>query len=363
MNEDKEDPDFKLSADEIEDNETTKLKYDIILSAADLTTEDLNKKMKDGIIEIPKFQRDYVWTLKEASKLIDSFMMGLPIPPIFLYLQKNQKYLLIDGGQRLRTIQYFYSGLFNPERNSKTSKIFRLEGLNPENPLLNRTYDSFTEEDKQFFKNQVLRAIIIRQIHPEDNTSIYHIFERLNTGGVPLKDQEVRNCVYGGMLNDLLIELNDYPNWRLFLGKQQKLPRQKDVELILRYMALLHRSNMYQRPMKDFLSEFMAENKNPSSVFLNTEKKRFETICNVLIDKFGERSLHKKGSFPTAIFDCIFVALGRDYKKIPNDLVDRISHLRQDEEFRIVTTKATMDAGKIHRRIQLAEKYIFDMHV
>jgi|APSaa5957512535_1039671.scaffolds.fasta_scaffold28929_2 uncharacterized protein with ParB-like and HNH nuclease domain len=358
-----DDVEFKSTLDEIEDNDTTKLKYDIILSAADLTTEDLNKKMIDGIIDIPKFQRDYVWNLKDASKLIDSFMMGLPIPPIFLYLQKNQKYLLIDGGQRLRTIQYFYKGIFNPERNSRTSKTFRLEGLHPQNPLLNRTYESFIEEDKQFFKNQVLRAIIIRQIQPEDNTSIYHIFERLNTGGVPLKDQEVRNCVYGGLLNDLLIELNDYTNWRLFLGKPQKLPRQKDVELILRYMALLHESSTYQRPMKDFLSEFMAKNENASAEFLNMEEERFKKVCDMVIDKFGERSLHKKGSFPTAVFDCIFVALGRNYERIPNDLKDRIDRLRADEEFGIVTTKATMDVGKIHRRIELAEKYIFDMHV
>lgn len=363
MSEDKEDPDFKQSVDEIKDNETTKLKYDIILSAADLTTEDLNKKMNEGIIEIPKFQRDYVWSLKDASRLIDSFMMGLPIPPIFLYLQKNQKYLLIDGGQRLRTIQYFYNGIFNPERNSRTSKTFRLEGLHHENQLLNKTYDSFIEEDKQFFKNQVLRAIIIRQIKPEDNTSIYHIFERLNTGGVQLKDQEIRNCVYGGTLNDLLVELNEYPNWRLFLGKEQKLPRQKDVELILRYMTLLHESATYKRPMKDFLSDFMAKNKNASQEFLNIEEKKFKTICDVLINKFGERSLHKKGSFPTAIFDCIFVALGRNYENIPDDLFNRINRLRQDKKFVVVTTKATMDAGKIHDRIELAEKYIFDIHV
>ena len=358
-----EDPDFRENEEETEDNDTCKLKYDIILSAADLTTEDLNKKMNEGIIEIPKFQRDYVWTLKQASKLIDSFMMGLPIPPIFLYLQQNQRYLLIDGGQRLRTIQKFYSGIFKPGSNAKDSTAFRLEGLHPENPLLRKTFESFGEEDKQFFKNQVLRAIIVRQVQPEDNTSIYHIFERLNTGGVPLQDQEVRNCVYGGPLNDLLIGLNEYHNWRNFLGKPKKLPRQKDVQLILRYMALLHKSKNYQRPMKDFLSDFMAENRNPSQEFLDTEKTRFETICDVLVERLGNRSFHKKGGFPTAVFDCIFVALGRNYKNIPDDLEKRIFKLRDMDEFGIATSKGTMDAVKVRKRIELAEKYIFDIHV
>ena len=91
--------------------------------------------------------------------------------------------------------------------------------------------------------------------------------------------------------------------------------------------------------------------------------KRFKIICDVLINKFGERSLHKKGSFPTAIFDCIFVALGRNFERIPDNLVDRIDRLREDKEFVIVTTKATMDAGKIHKRIELAEKYIFETYV
>lgn len=360
---DGEDPDFKQNQDEIEDDNTTKLKYDIILSAADLTTEDLNKKMIDGIIIIPKFQRNYVWNLKQASRLIDSFMVGLPIPPIFLYVQQNNKFLLIDGGQRLRTIQYFYSGIFNPEQNPKTSIIFRLEGSNDGNTIAGKTFNEFTDDDQQFFKNQVLRAIIIRQIEPNDKSSIYHIFERLNTGGTQLQDQEVRNCVYQGELNSLLIHLNDYHSWRLILGKPQNLPRQKDVQLILRYMTLLYRSDMYQRPMKDFLSSFMANNQNPPQKFLNLETERFEKICDILIDKMGERPLNKIGAFPTAIFDSIFVALGRNYKIIPNDLKDRIDSLRRNEDFCIVTTKGTMDAGVIRKRIELAEKYIFDLHV
>ena len=359
-----EENNFNFDENLDEEDASTKLQYDIMLSAADLTTEDLNKKMKENVIEIPPFQRGYVWTIKQASKLIDSFMMGLPIPPIFLYLQENQKYLLIDGGQRLRTIQYFYNGIFNPQKNPERTKPFRLEGLNPKNHLACKTFEDFNDVDKQFFKNQILRAIIIRQVQPKgDNTSIYHIFERLNTGGTSLKNQEVRNCVYAGKFNDFLNQLNEYENWRSFLGTSQHLPRKKDVELILRYLAFLHTWQSYQRPMKDYLSNYMAEHRNPQNEFLELEEKRFKKICDMLVDTFGERSLHKKGAFPTAVFDSVFVALGKHFEEIPDNLFQRIQKLRENENFRIATTKATMDVGKVQTRIELAEKYLFTNHV
>ena len=132
-------------------------------------------------------------------------------------------------------------------------------------------------------KRLVLRAVVTEQKHPEDDdTSMYHIFERLNTGGTVLKDQEIRNCIYHGKLNDLLNNLNTYPNWRKIVGNPQINKNKKDVQLILRYMALYHHSDQYRKPIKDFLSRFMNKNKdkNIDDAFLENEEIRYQKNCD-----------------------------------------------------------------------------------
>jgi hypothetical protein len=242
-------------ADEEKGEELTPLEYDISVFPADFTLEVLYQKWNNKEIVIPKFQRSYVWKLKQASRLIESFMMGLPIPPVFFYIGSDQKYLVIDGRQRLETVFYFFDGYFGSSDERGRRKEFKLEEINPQSRWFHKKFTDFEESDQRKLKNTVLRAIVIRQLQPEkEDTSVYHIFERLNTGGTILKDQEVRNCVYSGKFNDLLLELNEYPAWRQILGYRKLDARQKDVQLILRCLALHERSEKYEVPMKDFLS-------------------------------------------------------------------------------------------------------------
>ena len=249
---------IEISESELKDEEFTPLKYEISIVPADYTLEVLHHKWKKEEIEIPEFQRSYVWKIGQASRLIESFMMGLPIPPVFLYVQDDQKYLVIDGRQRLQTVFYFFDGVFGEPDSRGRKREFRIEGINKENKWSKARFEDFDEKDKLQLRNTVLRTILIKQQDPKQGrTSIYHIFERLNTGGTSLQDQEVRNCIFAGSLNKLLVELNDYENWRKILGKVKRDTRQKDVQLILRYMALFHNNKKYKRPMKDFLSEFM----------------------------------------------------------------------------------------------------------
>ena len=101
-------------------------------------------------------------------------------------------------------------------------KPFKLKGINKNSPYFDKSFSEFSLEDQRKLKRLVLRAIITEQISPSnDNTSIYHIFERLNTGGTELKEQEIRNCVYHGKLNDLLNKLNEDKYWRLIYGVDQ----------------------------------------------------------------------------------------------------------------------------------------------
>lgn len=343
-----------------EEKTITPLKYDLFIYPADYPLLSLYQRWQNGEIIIPTFQRGFVWTKIQASRLIESFMMGLPIPQVFFYVQSDNKHLVIDGQQRLMSIFYFFEGYFGNADASGRRREFRLEGINEKSKWYGKKYDEFDDEDKRNLNNSILRVIMVKQLQPDkDHTSVYHIFERLNTGGTPLKDQEVRNCVYSGKLNDLLLELNTYQNWRDVIGKSKLDPRQKDVQLILRYFALLHNGSNYKKPMRDFLSEFMDENKNPSDVFIHEERIRFQKTCDVLVNCLGKRPFNPKGAISATIFDSIFTAFAKNLNNIPTDIVKRYNNLVHNSEFEVYTDRATTDTDTVQNRLKLAEKILF----
>ncbi len=344
---------------EIEDDESTPTEYEIAVYPADFTLEVLNQKWAKDEMTIPKFQRGFVWSKSQSSRLIESFMMGLPVPQIFLYTDSEQKYLIVDGQQRLRTIFYFFEGYFGEPDARGRRAVFRLEGINGLSRWFKKTYNDFDEADKRKLQNSVLRAIIIKQLNPEDDTSIYHVFERLNTGGTPLKDQEVRNCVYGGGLNDLMIELNAYPAWRRILGKPKTDSRQKDVELILRYMALFHWSQQYRKPMKDFLSKYMNKHRHPSPEFIEAERSRFQRTCDKVIETLGDRPFNPATPLNRSVFDAVFVAFAKHVDAVPQDISRRYSDLRQNLEFQDYSSRGTTDVDTVGRRLELTERLLF----
>ena len=236
---------------EDEDYESAPATYEINVYPADFTLEVLHQKWLAGDILIPEFQRAFVWKQVQASKLIESFLVGLPVPPVYLYIERNTQYsLVIDGQQRLRSIFYFFEGYFGEERHG-SRPVFRLTGLSPESRFKDKTFEDLPEPDQRKLKNSVLRSFYVQQIDPNDDTSIYHIFERLNTGGTLLANQEIRNCVYHGRLVEHLVELNQLPEWRQLLGKPAPDARKRDIELLVRFFAMRDLSN-YQKPMKDF---------------------------------------------------------------------------------------------------------------
>jgi uncharacterized protein with ParB-like and HNH nuclease domain len=345
---------------ETKDAETTPLEYDIIVIPADYTLEVLYQKWKNKEIVMPPFQRSYVWNIVQASRLIESFLMGLPIPPVFFYVETDQKNLVIDGRQRLQSIFYFFDGFFGESDYSGKRREFKLEGINEKSRWYKKRFVDFEETDQRKLKNAVLRTILVKQLHPDqDHTSIYHIFERLNTGGIALQDQEVRNCVFSGKLNDLLVELNKYENWRKILGKPKLDTRQKDIQLILRYMSLFHNSSEYKKPMKEFLSKFMSTNRNPSNDFIQEETSRFKNTCDLLIQQLGERPFNPKGALNPSVFDSIFIAFAKNLDSRQDDMKNKVQKLRESPEFKKYTSKATTDVDVVINRLALAEKQLF----
>jgi len=343
------------------DAEAGPVRYELFTFPADFTLEVLHQKWKNNEIVIPPTQRGFVWTQYQASRLIESFLLGLPVPSIFLYVERGtEKYLVVDGQQRLRSIFYFFEGSFGEEKFGKRT-VFRLTlpGVAPSkpHPWNSKTFSDLRDEDALKLKNSILRAFIMKQVLPEDDTSIYHVFERLNTGGTSLTPQEVRNAVYAGDFNDMLHELNDEEAWREILGKPKPDPRLKDIELILRFLALYKAGDKYEKPLKSFLTDFMRDHKRGQ---INDELRSvFESTSESVRKTLGARPFHLRAGLNAPVFDAVFVAFARHNGPLPNDVEDRYRRLRGDADFEKWTGRATTDAESVKKRIELARKHLF----
>jgi len=157
--------------DESQDDEVH-VTYDIANYPSDFTLSGIVEMWGNGDITIPEFQREFVWNIKQSSLLIESFLLGLPVPPVFFYIDDENKNLVIDGQQRILSIVFFFEGFFGVENLQGKRQVFRLAGLDKKNPYYRKTFNDLTAVEQRKLRNTVLRAMNIRQLSPiGENTS------------------------------------------------------------------------------------------------------------------------------------------------------------------------------------------------
>lgn len=346
---------------EVADEETGPPEYEISTYPTDFTLQVLQSQWDSGSIIVPGFQRQFVWSQSQASRLIESFLLGLPVPAVYFYTERGtEKLLVIDGQQRLRSIFYYFDGFFGEEQRGRRP-VFRLTGLNEKSRYLNKTYGDLVASDPasaRRLSNSVLRAFVVKQLDPKDDTSIYHIFDRLNTGGTRLVGQEVRNCIYHGAFNDLLRRLNTLPAWRQIVGRQNPDKRMRDQELILRFLALHENLSKYQKPLGDFLSSFMARQRSASPATLDRYAELFEATAGRIRQSLGARPFHLYAGLNAATFDAVFVAMSRVETPLPENISDRFRELVRNPEFTNLISYATTDTDSVKQRIALASNLL-----
>jgi len=351
-----EDNNFEEIESEKNDEEEDTARYEIISYGADFTLSVYFDKVQSGEILVPKFQRRYVWRIEQASRLIESFLLGLPVPGIFLSKEKNSGNLLvIDGQQRLITCQSFREGIF-----PNTINPFILQQVKSQ--WNGKTYLDLDPVDRKRFDDSVLRATIIQQIKPQDQTSIYHIFQRLNTGGTPLSNQEIRNCLYQGKFNILLDELNKHPIWRTLYRSKDFNRRKKDEELILRFFVLYYNFENYTKPMNEFLSKYMENNQMEYARFENPAllrdmKEIFVNTITIINTKIGPQAFRPKGNINTAAFDSIMYVVAKNKENLNENLNKCVIELFKDQEYIKAISVGTTDPESIKTRIQVTTKY------
>lgn len=347
-----------ISSEKEDSIKTENKTFEIISYGADYTLSVLYEKLVKKEIVIPEFQRKYVWKIEQASKLVESFLLGLPVPGIFLAKEKEKEsdkesgnFLVVDGQQRLRTIQAFKEGKY-----PLSDEQFRL--IDVQDQWDGKTYKDLEPVDRKRFDDSVLRATIIRQVDPKDNTSIYHIFERLNTGGTILQNQEVRNCVYYGRFNELLHQLNVDKNWRTLYNMQLPQKRMKDEELILRFLALYYDFENYEKPMNSFLSKFMGKNRNPSPEKLQEMKDLFLKIVDFVNKSVGLDAFRPKRNLNIAAFDSIMYVIAKNNTNLKTNLKNSIIELFKNQDYIKNITEGTTDPETINNRFKLAKDFL-----
>lgn len=310
---------------------------------------------EDTIFLRPDFQRGFIWDIRRASKLIDSILIGLPIPNILLVRYRaDEKFIVVDGQQRLTTIYSYIKGEFN---DNGTKKSFKLHGVGNDRAWSNKTFEELDEILKRKLQNFVINSTMLENIESNPKV-IFEIFNRLNTGGVPLTSQEVRNCIYSGKINDDLKNLNLIDSWRRF-NSPKPGKRLQDVELILRFYSLFEEKYLsYRPPMRDWLNSAMEESLN--SGLEEHFKINFDNINKIIYTKIGVSAFRGKGrSFNRSIFDALMVSFSICLKN--NSLVDNIlqkyNELLENPEFQDCLIEGTTDARKVKKRIELAIKY------
>lgn len=331
------------------------LRFSITSYGADYPVDALVKRLESGAIEIPRFQRGFVWTLPQSSRFIESLLLGLPVPAVFLSKHpQTQRLLVIDGQQRLTSLKYFYEGIF---RGTSSPKEFQLRGVSTD--LEGRTYRTLSEEDRRRLDDSLLHAIIVNQVDPQDDqTGLYSIFERINTGGTPLQPQEIRACIYEGKFIALLKELATNPAWQELYGEPSR--RAKDQEMILRFLALRFASEKYERPMKHFLNRFVFENRELQKFREATIRTAFEPTVVLARDYLGRDVFRPVRNLNAAILDSVLVGLSKRLEKgtveKPEQLRPAMDELMRTREYEEAYSNATSDKEKVATRVELATK-------
>ncbi|MBB5315822.1 DUF262 domain-containing protein [Tunturibacter empetritectus] len=358
-----EDPeDLITEDDESIDEEAVPMSYDIATYPSDYTLSGINEMWNNGDIVIPEFQREFVWTIQQSSLLIDSFLCGLPVPSVFFYIDEENKNLVIDGQQRILSVVFFMEGYFGRESTHGKRSVFRLRGIGDKNPYVNKRFVDLDEADQRKLKQTVLRAVNIRQLSPQgEGTSAYHIFERLNTGGTPLRPQEIRNVVFRGELTKILKRLNRDENWRKILGRKSIDRRQRDVEFLLRVFALVGSADKYEKPMKEFLNKAMSTNRKGRTQKAIDFQSIFPKVTKLIVEQMGERPFHIRGPINIAALDSITAILIENYAKLPkHGLEGKRQRLLKSNDFEAWTRPGSSDAKVLQDRFALVRKVFME---
>lgn len=325
----------------------------VVTQPYDIAIEALVSQVNNGTIFLrplsdrPRFQRSYVWNDSLASRLVESILLNVPIPPC--YLSQNEDYELdvIDGQQRIYSLFRFVENQF---------KLRDLKVLTELNGL--HFFELSSKLQRQLATHSLRCVLITNQSHPEIK---FDVFERLNTNTVPLSAQELRNCIYRGPLNEMLGELAADDRWLAIMNKKRPDKRLRDEELILRFFAFqVLGVDSYKTPQKAWLNEAaLTGQKMTTKKIAGLRELWFASLTNVEILFDPSTAFRRGGSraINRALFDLIMHTAAQvteeDCAENKARFATAYSKLLADEEFQDLIGRAVDHTTRTKRRFEI----------
>ena len=254
----------------------------IQLEKADRSLAEFKRWYDDGDLTLdPEWQRNYVWTRPQASKLIESFLLNIPVPVVYLSVTQDGRYEVIDGLQRLKTAFDFLNN------------DFKLIGLDVRQDLNGRHYRDLDAQAKRTLRNSTLRSF---ELSSDTDPNIHFlVFERLNTGGTKLNEMEIRNCIFRGPLNELIKELACNTDFVRCVNQGGLSKRMQDRGYVLRFLAFYERTHLKcTHGLKRFLNEFLETYRAASDKKVGEYRKVFRHCMQMTLTVFGEYGFRLK---------------------------------------------------------------------
>lgn len=326
--------------------EIPKQKRQVYTDKGDPEITSLYDDFKDGELVVqPDFQRHFVWDAKKSSRLIESALLDIPLPVIYLSEEKDGKEYVIDGQQRLTAFFSFIDGKF-PD-----GKEFKLSGLKVLDELNRKSFKNLPKDIQRKIKKTKIRTITFKKESQKDLK--FEIFERLNTGAVSLNDQELRNCIYRGPYNKLLKKLAESKEFRNLLGLKGPDRRMKDIELVLRFSAFYHLTYLsYKPPIRQFLNKDMEKYQFISKEDASDLETKFKNTISIITSLFGDKAFKRfyKGTeenpngywepkkFNASLYDILMYSFAKEQKNKVYQHLDSIREaliylMTEDQEF------------------------------
>lgn len=326
---------------------------ELVTQSSDLSLMSITDMVASGSIDIaPKYQRRVRWDINKQSILVESFILGMPVPPVYLAEDEYGVYSVIDGKQRITAISLFMSG-----------KIL-LQGLEKFKELNGKNINDLPIEIVNALKiRPYVRVVtLLKQSDPELK---HEVFIRLNKAGVVLNSQEIRNVAYRGKFNDLLVELSQHPYIVKQLNSDNKSTvyrEMQDVQYVLRFFTVQSTWELFPGNMDYAMDKFMKEHYKDDDIRVENFRQSFLSTIKVCESIWGSNGFMKPGGSRRVLqgfYDiqmvCISLLSTKEKEKliekresVVNGLIDLIG---SDKEFEDSTTQFTSNMHRIKYRI------------
>lgn len=318
----------------------------------DLTVKQLLEMYSEGQVVVPpEYQRQFVWGDDRQSELVESVLLGIPVPSLFMAANRDGSWEVVDGVQRIGSLSRFVA---SPELLARTNaeKGLEISGLRKLVELNGYAFGDLPKSLQFMFLTRPVRITVLND--KSDLEVRYDLFERLNTGGVSLTNQEIRNCVFRGPFNDSIRQLAEDPNFRHVVRlKPSEASNGTREELVLRFFAFLESYKDFDHSVEGFLNDFMR--KHVGLPISEAKQRLFREVFAVVRGHFPDGLTRKgRGVTPVNLYEAVAVGSAMALNSPHGQIIHwgRLPQITASDELKKLTTGATNSKRMVAGRIE-----------